>query len=433
MRKIIPLFSLALLFACDGSTPAADGTLNEISSSIIKPLLTGDFTNTAVFDIDPTIENTLETPNGSSFTIPANALVDEKGQIISKPVSITFDQYHSASDILASGIPMEYDTLGAEYTFESAGMFTLKGACQNKPVYVKDGVSIAVNLASDKSGDEPFNFYALNENTGDWTYEHTNSPVRGNPKFDPSNYIPPRPEPVSDDAFVIDVNFDLSNYAELAIFSGIVWEYTGTNDSLDPRKNRGVGSTKWTEFDLEPTHEKAYEYYMTMSNSTKSFTTKVKAALDGEDMDLAMNAFKEAKLEAAKKMDELQKPYIRSVEIAGFGTYNYDYIYKIDAPTQMIADFDFGKFNSEKDHAMVAVIYEDEEVVVNYPKDKWNLFGINTAAEAKIIAILPNNQLAVCNEPVSDCYGKKNHTFKMKVLDKKVEHKDALLDVLASL
>lgn len=432
MYKYLTFLPALFLFACNGDNPT-NSNETATQTSVIQPPLEGDFVNEAVFTIDPTVENNLETNNGSHFTIPANALVDADGNMVADEVEVTFKQYHSIADIISSGIPMRYDSLGQSFDFESAGMFSLDGMANDAPVFVKEGESIAMNLASDKGEDEPFNFYELDENTGDWTFEHADLPVRGNPKFDPANYLPPKPTPVSDDAFVLDIDFDLSNYAELNVFSGIVWEYTGTHDSLDPRKSDLVGKTPFTDFELEPTHEDAYEYFMTMKNNDVAFTTKVKAALDGEDLDLALTSFEAKKTAVQKEMENVQKPFIRSVSIDGFGTYNYDYIHNVGAPAEMIADFDFGTHNSDKDKAMVVLIYEEENFVVNYPKNMWSSFGIDTEADAKLIAILPENQLAVCSENLSHSFGKTKHTFKMKVLDQKIDEKNNLIDVLATL
>lgn len=428
-KRILYLFFFLVLVSCSGENSGS--TISEEISAIIPPF-EGDFVNSAVFSIDPTIENVLETPNGSSCIIPANSLVDEHNQPVTASVEIKFDQYHSITDILSSGIPMEYDSLGEKHTFESAGMFSLEGTANDKPVFIKDGSAVDVNLASDKDQEEPFNFYSLDENTGDWTYEHGNTPVKGNPRFDPVNKVH-EPKPVSEDAFVLDVNFDLSDHAELALFSGIVWEYTGKHDSLDPRLNADMAKTRWTDFNLEPTYEDAYEYYMTMKKGKKSFTTQVKAALDGENMELAMEAFKTKKVELAKQQEALQKPFIRSVKIAGFGTYNFDYIYKIEAPAQIIADFDFKEQNHLKDNALVFVVYQNEDVVVNYPRENWKLFGLNTKADPKILAVLPDNQIAICNQDVTQSFSHSSYTYEMDVLDGKIESKADIIDAIASI
>ena len=433
MLKHTPIALALLLFACGGEETSNPNNSVTNAQSVIAPPLEGNFSNTSVFTIDPTKENTLSTPNGSHFTIPANALVDKDGKLITEQVTVEFDQYHSAIDVLASGIPMQYDTLGESYTFKTAGMFTLEATVKDNHVYIKEGESIAMNLASDKSKQEPFNFYALNESTGDWTFEHSNSPVTRNPNFDAAAYLPQKPEAASDSAFILDVNLDQSNYAELSDFSGIVWEYTGKEDSLDPRLNEKFGKTRFTDIDLTPTNEKAYEYFMTFKSGTNNFTTRVKAALSAGDLDLAMANFTSKKTKIAKKIDSLQKPFIRSVDIQGFGTYNYDYIYHIENTVQLIADFDFGADNDQKDNAMVAVVYEDEAAVVNYPKGNWSRFGLNRDAAPKVIAILPNNKIAVYSENIKNCYDLKEHTFKMTVLDKTIETKADLIDALAGI
>ena len=174
MLKHTPIALALLLFACGGEETSNPNNSVTNAQSVIAPPLEGNFSNTSVFTIDPTKENTLSTPNGSHFTIPANALVDKDGKLITEQVTVEFDQYHSAIDVLASGIPMQYDTLGESYTFKTAGMFTLEATVKDNHVYIKEGESIAMNLASDKSKQEPFNFYALNESTGDWTFEHSN-------------------------------------------------------------------------------------------------------------------------------------------------------------------------------------------------------------------------------------------------------------------
>ena len=82
---------------------------------------------------------------------------------------------------------------------------------------------------------------------------------------------------------------------------------------------------------------------------------------------------------------------------------------------------------------MVAVVYEDEAAVVNYPKGNWSSFGLNRDAAPKVIAILPNNKIAVYSENIKNCYDLKEHTFKMTVLDKTIETKADLIDALAGI
>ena len=424
----------SILTACSGEnngTNSNEGESIEDEFTIITPPLSGDFQNDTVFTIDPTKATTVTAANGSSIEIPANILVDEDGKPVKKKVDISFTQYHSAADIIASGIPMQYDSAGVTNNFESAGMFTLKATSKKKKVFIKDGETVKVNLASDKA--DKMNFYQLDDQTGDWTYEMApQSPIK-NPRFDPS-IVPLKPQERNKNAFVLDLNFDVSDYSELTAFSGIVWEYVGDHDSLDPRKNPIVGNVKWTDFSLEPTYENAFEYYLKMERGTSAyFTTKVKAALQGADLEKAMAEFEAKKAENADKMDMLQKPFIRSVQISGFNTYNYDYIHSMKEPNPVLADFKFDKHNTSKDRSLVFVYYQEQNVVVNYPPENWNLFAIDRAANCKILAVLPGNQLAVYNGKNSACYEKESYTFDMKVLDNVLNEKSDLENIIAGL
>ncbi|WP_027420370.1 hypothetical protein [Crocinitomix catalasitica] len=428
MKQLIIYCACTLFFfnSCDNSQNQLD---NIISS--IQPPFSGDFHNDTIFTIDPSKINHLTAANGSNFTIPANAMVDKNGVLIKGNVDVKFVQFHSLDDIISSGIPMKYDTLGSNFTFQSAGMFDLKANQNGEVVSLAKDKSIDMNLASD-IGDIPMNFYQINEKSGEWSYLAPSAPVVNNTKFDKKT-IPLKPEKSSGDSFILDINFELSDYDELNGFDAVVWEYTGSHDSLDPRKNKKVMNNKWTSFDLVPTNEKAYEYYLTLKNTNTSFTTQVKAILEGANFDLAMTNFKQAKVAYAKKQDFNQKPYVREVAISGFGLYNFDYIHQMEEPIEMIADFDFGNKNHLKEKSMVVVIYEKENVVINFPYSDWKKFNLDRKADPKILAILPDNEVAVCKENISKVYNKSNHKFKMEELSTKITDKDDLIEIIADI
>ncbi len=433
MSKFLYLAGLVLLLSCSGSG-TNDGNANGDDSStvsVIVPPFEGDFRNDTVFIIDPTKETVVESPNGSSIEIPANVIVDADGNSIKSKVEMSFNQYHSTADIIGSGIPMLYDSAGVSNNFVSGGMFTLKAKSEGKEVFVKDGEKLKVNLASDKP--DPYNFYELNEQSGDWTFQAAPTPVQMNPRFNPAA-LPIKPQEADKNAFVLDLDFDLSDYSELTAFNGIVWEYVGEDDSLDPRKNELVSKIKWTNFNLEPTYEQAYEYWLTMSASQYSFKTKVKAALQGEDFEEAMASYKAKKVEVAERIDRIQKPYVRSVEIEGFSTYNYDYVHSMESPEYIAADFDFGTENESKERSLVFVIYPESDVVVNYGYQDWaTLFAIDKNQEAHVLAALPDNKLAIFRKDIKNSFGKKSYTFRMDVLEQKLEGKADLDRIIAEL
>ena len=426
MFKYLPLCLVFLAVSCTGANQTLKNVQNKFE---IQPVFEGDFTNHINFMIDPSIENELMAPNGSRIVIPANCLVSQSGEVVKGEVSITLDQYHSLADIMASGIPMSIDSAGTTYDFKSAGMFTIKGACKGEEVFVREGELLTVDLASDKQ--EKYNFYKLND-SGEWNCEKRDQVAAINPDFNPGDKVI-KPEKANDEAFILDLNFDRSGYKELDVFKSVVWEYTGNHDSLDPRTNQWINKERWNDISLKETYEQAYEYWLTLKNKNKNFTTKVKVALDGEDFDMAMTAFNSKKLELAKRADELSKPYVRSVSISGFGTYNHDYINRVPEPAILAADFNFGAYNDEKDMAVIVVVYEEEDVLVNYRQSRWQSFGLDTEKNPKIMAVLPGNKVAVCTQDVSRSFSEKEFTYDMNVLDKTIESKTELIDILSTL
>lgn len=432
MKKIAYIAAAILLIGCGGNEEGTDGTEGEEEATIINPPLDGDFQNDTLFRIDPTIESTVSTPNGSSIDIPANVLVDDEGNLITSEVELSFTQYHSMTDIMASGIPMTLESAEESGSFISAGMFTLNARADKKEVFIKDGEELTVNLASDK-GDDRYNYYDMDEQTGDWTYDNSpKMPVSRNPMFDASR-IPVEPQKADKNEFAIDLDFDVSDYSELTAFNGIVWEYAGNHDSLDPRKNPIVGKTRWNDFTLEPTYQSGYEYYLTMTKNQLSFTTIVRAALQGEDFELAMAEFTNRKKEIVTEMDRIQKPFIRSVNISGFGTENFDCVHDMEDPQSILADFNFGSNNSDRESAMVFVIYPDVDLCVNYPSSVWDKFAIDKASPFKILAILPGNKIAVNQNDPMEFIDAEKFEFSMNVLSKEVKEKGDLEKIIADL
>lgn len=99
--------------------------------------------------------------------IPKNSFVNKEGQEIIGDVEIKYREFHDQADIIASGIPMTYDSAGAKYTFESAGMFDVKGYQNGKEVFLKQGKPITVELAS-RYTDDSYNQYYLDTLSHNW-------------------------------------------------------------------------------------------------------------------------------------------------------------------------------------------------------------------------------------------------------------------------
>ena len=111
-----------------------------------------------------------EHKTGSTIEIPASAFVDEDGKTVEGEVEIKYREFHDPVDFLVSGIPMNYDSAGTNYTFESAGMVEIYGEKDGKPVEIAEGKKIKISLLP-KDGSDRFNLYELDTSNGKWGYK----------------------------------------------------------------------------------------------------------------------------------------------------------------------------------------------------------------------------------------------------------------------
>jgi hypothetical protein len=103
----------------------------------------------------------------SEIKIPAKAFTNDKGDEITGEVEILYREMHTIPEIIASGIPMRYDSAGVKQSFESAGMIEIKGMQNGKEIALKQDKKIEINMASQKSGNQ-FNLYYLDTVAQQW-------------------------------------------------------------------------------------------------------------------------------------------------------------------------------------------------------------------------------------------------------------------------
>ncbi len=102
-------------------------------------------------------------PSGTEIVIPANSLVDQNGKPIEGEVEIEYTEYKDHAEVFSSGLPMMHNG----DAFASAGMFEIRANQNGQPVDVAPGKSIEMDFAMGAT-DYDYNFYVLNEETGNW-------------------------------------------------------------------------------------------------------------------------------------------------------------------------------------------------------------------------------------------------------------------------
>ena len=127
---------------------------------------------------------TLKHKSNSKIIIPKKAFVNKQGQDIIGDVEITYREFHNQADIIASGIPMTYDSAGVQSTLESAGMLDIRGYQNGEPVYINPKKQITIEFQSEHTADR-YNMYVLDTVARNWVYVGRDNSLKGQ-KHEPS-------------------------------------------------------------------------------------------------------------------------------------------------------------------------------------------------------------------------------------------------------
>ena len=376
--------------------------------------------------------------NGSEISIPESAFVDENGKTVEGEVSISYQEFHSLTDIFLSGIPMEYDSGGVVHNFKSAGMFTIKGFANGKPIFIADGKNIDVKMASEVSDEDgTYNFYELDESTGKWSYESTvKSEIT---ESYPKELIPEKIDKPTGNELIIELNLSLDGKSSKE-FKNCTWLYDGPIE--DTSTINALLEKTWSDVSLTKKEDKLYSYDLLLTSSNSSnvkATIPVKPLLFGKNREEAL-ANIEANVNGLKQKLILANtpppaPFSRWVSIDGFGTYNYDIIFKDPDRKKLLAKFTFEK-EVNLNNLTVVLICAGQNMVINYNSNNWDKFSYNPHFDNILIAVLPNDEIAYMDaNTFQDVHSYDGHEyeFKMKIHDGKIKNKEDLENLIKTI
>ena len=408
MKPVYLFLAAGLMIAACNEAPEIASNEKEDKdpiASVIDPL-TGIDELTKVFTIDPTIAQTIQLANGGSIEFPANAFVDSNGNPVTGNVDVNWQEFHSLGDIIVSGIPMKYDSAGVANDLTSGGMFTISASQKNKDLELAPGKKAKVNLASIQ--DTPcYNFYELDEETGDWKYETTK-------EAEPLEEEEEDRAEVEKPSNILDVQVSTAKFPELNADDIVGWKTVG---EMDPTI-KNLSRSHQTKARLS---KEGSDYVIEFQNLDVKKSVKVQPYL----MEEAMADSKVNEVELNREIAELAQyqadvaagRVIRSIEIDNFGTYNWDIINKRENSLPLLAKFDFSR-KVNTDLVALYLISPDENVVVNYSADGKDPFSFDPEKKNCLIAIMPDNKLYAVSDAGFDKARSKEKgqvcTFKFK-------------------
>lgn len=421
---------ISLISSCDDIEPkSAKKAKIQPKSVVISPFKKVNLP-TESFVVIPGEEKVILTSNGSKISIPSESLVDENGNLIKEPVTITLTNFMDPSEIMTAGIPMNYsDDTTRSTPFQSAGMFEIQANTNSgQKVNIHKDHPLSMELATYRAEKGFDNFY-LDTITGKWTkIENDNLHLNLDKEDVKAQLSKLKSKTIfGGNLFVFDWNSLLDEYfnddyvkispyienkkkklPQKLLKYGIDgenirdYEMVTLNNMEVPagliiwEKVTKEKFPEWTDYVLAK-HKKLegdiYELSMeNPKNKKEIFTTKVRPKMTIKSLfkvapekwstsyEQTLKDIQEYEL-TLSKMNDLS----RTLQINQFGIYNCDRLYK--QPEMFVAKIDFIIPKGKKGFAPDKFFYisKRDKVCIDYTFEN-------------------NNQLTLCNDPTASLY-----------------------------
>jgi hypothetical protein len=318
--------------------------------------------NYTAYKINNSKGGEIKHPTSSKIKIPKNSFVDKNGKEVIGDVTIEYREFHDIGDVIISGIPMLYDSAGIKRNFETAGMFDIKGSQNGEPVFIKEGQSLEVDLAS-HTDEKKFNQYYLDTVKKTWEYLGKDEII--NPKSSVNNHqssknelTNPKVEKLKNEIDIVipkkidsvkivysrkvetlpkaleptkinkpsgkqtfQLDADKKEYPELAAFDNILFEIGDENKNY----TKEMSDITWNDVKISEGPQKGKNYILTLIYRSRKEKLIVYPVLTGKDLVKAQKMYQEKfaqyeglvekrKADEAKLMEELKAKQIAYLE-----------------------------------------------------------------------------------------------------------------------
>jgi hypothetical protein len=350
---------------------------------------------------------------GSNIEIPAAALTDAHGNVITGEATILYREFHTAEDMMKADIPMGDIE---EEALQSAGMFEIKALQNDEELHLAEGKNINVQLAAYRPS-PGYDVFRLNEN---YTWDLNAKPqlVVNNSKFDSCAKLPPIPdEPVNPEATAKDIVVDIdANYTEhtyLKPFEKTRWKVVKTAGTDVGGKDEWVFRVQWDKLNVRKDAATG-NYYLDMTSSnrtegkktvTRSFRLPVIPLLTGKALEEALAEYEKQyaeyeKLQQMMAAEEqrlaLEADALNTFNIDKMGIWNVDKYVNKDLFVKIDAGFEYSvPVNAFFNKIRIYVMNHDDNTVQEYNPYHKNALYLKEGSNTSIMAMLPNNKIAI--------------------------------------
>jgi hypothetical protein len=275
--------------------------------------------------------------SGNQLIIPLHSLVDAEGAPITGDVTLRTREFRDPFDFYIAGIPMNYDSAGTSYTFESYGMFEVLVEQNGQPVYVNPDNKPRIELTTENRPQSE-NIYRLDTVSEQWVLANENAKtiqpevIETVAAFDESTSLPSlpkKPEKANPNKPSLYVTFeDAALFPELAVFENTKFEIDDSDTSYNPSD----GDIEWNSVRLNRTEDPEV-YLIQFSKYPRKVSYRVRPVYEGKNFDAALKVYNEKKAEYDYRLEQIRKEnaarakalQVRSsFELANFGIWNCD-------------------------------------------------------------------------------------------------------------
>jgi len=445
MKKLFVIsFALAFVVACQTDTRDAHVTLRRV----LAPLA-GVTVPATTFTVVPETGISYRHPSGSVVDVPANALVYADGSPVQGMAQISYREFHTAADVFASGIPMQYDSAGQTHILQTAGMVEMRAKQGEREVFLAEGKKATVSLACQQAGD--YNLYDFDDKTGAWSYKTVLASTAAAPdaaalaegdaaaaRANTTVVLPGKPLALNPDEVAFDFKTNYEDYPELAPYADVKWQYAHieSDSTLDPNAKRWIFGEQWLTAEVSPVEGRKHVFLMRLHSASNEAKMFVRPVFEGKSLAEATAQYNNilqkrdrvaAQLARRGETFAAEEKMVRTFQMASFGIANCDRILKMPDNMQMAASFDF-QFGAKDSLVKITTIYqvlpgEKTIIPVSLQAGK-GIVTVSAQMRMMLVAILPNNELAIINPEEMRALAAertKTHTFEMRASGKKIK------------
>lgn len=228
--KLFPVIVLLICFVDCNQSQKKSWDVSEHESKFFQPPIPNADLPFEEYAVDAQRGDTLYYQTGSIILFPPNSFVDNEGNLVQGNVQVKYREFRSPIDFYLSGIPMNYDSLGKQFVFESGGMCEILAYKEGVRVFVNPLIKPEINIISQNPSPKQSIYYLdtvlkrwINKGASivrDLTKETDNSESTTN--FDFNDIAEPlKPEKATNKSPVIKIAINPASFNELMVYDNL--------------------------------------------------------------------------------------------------------------------------------------------------------------------------------------------------------------------